>query len=115
MATRSLFGGLIFKTTEAVAKPTMLGHHGGDLCQHILKRILVAESDPGQHSDVITHLGLICDNAVELLRNEFKGDVLGHVRKLVLHRARVNRYALSLKSSRPISIRLISLVPAPIS
>ena len=51
----------------------------------------------------------------KLRAEEFNGNIVGHSAKLVSRAFGVNLYALSLKSSRPISIRLISLVPAPIS
>jgi hypothetical protein len=57
---------------------------------------------------------LIRDDAIKLSRDEFEDYGFGHITNLVSRLGCVN-YAVSLKSSRPISIRLISLVPAPIS
>jgi hypothetical protein len=49
-----------------------------------------------------------------LSAQEFEGHVIGHARKLVPVARRVNQ-PVSLNNSRPISMRRISEVPAPIS
>jgi hypothetical protein len=68
-----------------------------------------------QDSDVISHRRLIREHALHLRTEKFEGDGLNHGEKLILPASYVNRHAVSLNSSRPISMRRISLVPAPIS
>jgi hypothetical protein len=110
-----LLRGLFLEPTQAVIEPLILRDHCPHLLKHIDRRVLVTQHDRRQDTDVIVHRVLPTEHPLHLSAQEFEGDVLGHIGKLVLLALRVNHHALSLYSSRPISMRRISEVPAPIS
>ena len=73
------------------------------------------QHDCGEDTHVLLQLVLPSEHALHLSAQEFEGYCISHAGNLVLLALRVNRHALSLNSSRPISMRRISEVPAPIS
>jgi hypothetical protein len=116
-----LLRGLVLEPAEAVIEACVLGDHRAHLPEHIphffghiFERVFVTQRDRSQDTDVVAHCRLISEHALHLRAEEFEGYGLSHVENLVLGAPRVN-YALPLNSSRPISMRRISLVPAPIS
>jgi hypothetical protein len=113
---------LFLKPAQAIAEALVLGDHRPDLFEHVDERILVPQDDRRQHAHVFARRRLIGANRAQLGKHalhlgaeKLEGNALRHRPKLVAPASLVNRHALSLNNSRPINIRRISLVPAPIS
>ena len=81
----------------------------------------MAEGNGRKHTNIVARFRLfrtdrtqLRKDALHLRAKEFESYILSHVGNVVPLQLRVN-YALSVKISRPISMRRISEVPAPIS
>ena len=116
-----LLGRLFLKSSQTVTKALMLSHHRAHLLKHVYQRVFVTQDDCSQNmhifpqaANVLAHRRLLGEHPLNLSAKEFERDVVSHMRKLASRPPRVN-HAVSLKSSRPISMRRISEVPAPIS
>ena len=92
----------------------MLRDHRADLLGNVDQCIFMTKHDRREDAHVFLQLVLPRKHSLHLSAKELQCNGLSHVGKLVLLASRVN-HALSLNNSRPISMRRISEVPAPIS